>query len=209
MKIILTALAILGLINPLFATGIERVVRETDPKVVKIGMVGKDGSGSCSGAFITPTGVVLTCAHCFTHEGFTKIFVKTNDGKVYRAVPLKIDQKNDLALLVTPNFGPFPYFELGHEPIRGQQVLSFGSPLGLQHTISVGWVENILAEENRLIFHSAFINPGNSGGPLVDMTGRLIGVNEAMVVSGFMQLAHGLYIAINIETVKEFIKGVK
>lgn len=188
------------------ATTLENVIERSQGKVVKIGIVQEKGGGVCSGAFISSRGIVLTCAHCFTHGGIKKVFIKTEDGTAYPAALLKLDAARDLALVVPDSIGPFPYFKFGSEPVKGQQVLSFGSPLGLQHTITVGWVTNILKQTKVFILHSAFISPGNSGGPLVDMGGRLIGVNEAMLSYGFMQVAHGLYVAIDVVTVKEFLR---
>ena len=88
----------------------------------------------------------------------------------------------------------------------GQQVFALGSPLGIQNTMSVGWVENTRTESRRIILHSAFINPGNSGGPLVDTHGRLVGVNEAIIMENILQAAQALYIAIDGSEVKEFLR---
>jgi len=188
-----------------FGASIESVIQHSDPKVVKIGIVTDKGGGVCSGAFISSTGIVLTCAHCFEHKGLKKIFIKTDNEKVFPAALLAIDMKRDLALIVPDGLGPFPYFQLGTEPDRGQQVLSFGSPLGIQHVVTIGWVDKIV-KQACIIIHSAFISPGNSGGPLVDLRGRLIGVNEAMLEYGFLQVAQGLYLAIDIVSIKEFLR---
>ena len=188
------------------STTLEKVIERSQDKVVKIGIITDKGRGVCSGAFISSRGIVLTCAHCFAHGGIKKVFIKTEDEQVYPAALLAYDGVRDLALVVPTSVGPFPYFTFGNEPVRGQQVISLGSPLGIQHTATVGWVTNILKQAQMYILHSAFINPGNSGGPLVDMSGRLIGVNEASFGYGFMQVAHGLYIAIDIITVKEFLR---
>jgi putative serine protease PepD len=203
-----------------WATKIERVIKATDPKVVKIGIVSERGTGVCSGAIISPEGDILTCAHCFEDRMSSKIFVKDSDRVVYNAYIIKIDTTTDLAVLgligregympwvlfgQAPN--NFPYFAAGDEPKKGQQVLSFGAPLGLQGTDTVGWVDNIINKDGIFVVHSAFISPGNSGGPLVDLHGRLIGINEATFIYGFFQIAHGMYIAIDIHTVKEFLGG--
>lgn len=188
-----------------FAANLEKLVKETEPKVVKIGIVTDKGHGVCSGSFISSTGIVLTCAHCFSEDGIRKVFIKTADEKVYPAALLAIDEGKDLALIVPDSTGPFPYFNFGKEPQRGQQVLSFGSPLGVQHTITVGWVDNVI-KQAQIILHSAFVNPGNSGGPLVDTSGKLVGVNEAMLRMDIFELAHGLYLAIDIIKVKQFLQ---
>jgi len=201
----LTAMAVL-LPVAFFSTRIERVIKVTDPKVVKIGIVGKKEAGVCSGAVIDPEGTVLTCAHCFDHKGIQKVFIKSAKGEVYTASLLKIDFSKDLALIRANELTDFPYFAAGDEPKKGQQVLSFGSPLGLQSTDTIGWVDNLLNKDGHFIVHSAFISPGNSGGPLVDLHGRLIGINEATLMYGFFQAAQGMFIAIDIQTVKDFLK---
>lgn len=190
-----------------YGANLEKLIRNTEPKVVKIGIVGEKGAGTCSGSFISSTGIVLTCAHCFSHDKIKKVFIKTSDEKVYKAALLDIDFTNDLALVLPDAIGPFEYFKLGKEPIRGQQVLAFGSPLGMQHTASVGWVSNIINQTKIWIMHSAFISPGNSGGPLVNLRGELVGVNEALITYGFLQVAQGLFVAIDVITVKEFLWG--
>jgi serine protease Do len=193
----------------------ERVYLNTKDKVVKIGMMMErktakgttKGEGICSGVFIDDMGTVLTCAHCLSHIEITKIFVKTDDGQVSRAIPAIIDKKRDLALLVTL-FTNTPYMKLGKEVVRGQEVVSFGSGFGLQHTMTVGYVSNLINEGLSYIFHSAFILPGNSGGPLVDLHGKLVGLNEASLMMNFLVPAAGYYIAIDLPVIKAFL-GVK
>ena len=191
-------------------TRIEKVIKSSEPKVVKIGIVFDKTKGVCSGSFITPEGVVLTCAHCFEQgDGvkIKKVFIKTSDGKVYQAAGAIVNQKMDLAIVAVDLGGrKVPYFRLGDEPRIGQQVISMGSPLGIQHTVGVGYVSNLLEHTYKFILHSAFVNPGNSGGPLVNLKGELIGVNEAMLSIDPFTLAHGLYLAVSADTVKEFLK---
>jgi S1-C subfamily serine protease len=162
------------------AVSIESLVRKTDPKVVKIGVVLADGRhGSGSGVFIDSVGTVLTCAHVVSHTSLVKLFVKKDDEKVGTGFVIKIDVKRDLALIAT-DFKKTPYVKLGRPAVRGQQVVLFGSPLGIQRTITVGWIENILDEDksipHTIVLQSAATNPGNSGGPLVNLKGRLVGL---------------------------------
>lgn len=209
MKIRLIVWALLTIISACFVkltfgADLEKVIKETDPKVVKIGIVTSKSEGVCSGSFISSTGIVLTCAQCFAHGDIKKVFIKTSDGRAFPAAPLLIDGERDLALVVPDGTGPFPYFRFGPEPEKGQQVISFGSPLGIQGVSTIGWVDKVV-KQAKIILHSAFISPGNSGGPLVDMKGRLIGVNEAMIGYG-TQIAQGMYVAIDIISVKEFLR---
>lgn len=205
---------------------IEKVIKKTDPKVAKVGLVLVDGrQGICSGAFIDETGNVLTCAHCLNHNT-AKIFVKTEDQDVYRASVVKIDVDQDLALLhleygemtLTPKWHlrldipkskKFPYLKLGEQVKRGQQVLSFGSPLGIQGTVSVGYVQNLVLRDQLFVFHSASINPGNSGGPLVDLSGRLVGINKGHMMSGPFSLTDSLCVAISINDIRTFLNNLR
>lgn len=202
-----TLFFILFITTGCYGSSVESVVKKSEDKVVKIGIVGEKGEGIGSGAVISSDGAVITCDHLFWHP-YNKIFVKTSDGTVYNGVIEKESKIKDLALVriqFTEKFPHFKHFLFGKDAKKGQQVVSFGSPLGLQGTISVGWIENILEKTDLLLIHSAFVNPGNSGGPLVDLHGRLVGVNEAVLMQNFFFPAQGLYIAISVETVKEFL----
>ena len=211
-KVICLAIAIsLWLIGARLCLGepsVEKVIARSEPKVVKIGIVMDKGGGVCSGAIISKSGIVLTCAHCFEHGTVKKVFIKTSDGRIMLAQPLMIDGKKDLALIAPLHYsGAFSYFHFGHKPVVGQQVISMGSPLGIAHTATVGWVSNL--SRIAYVYHSAFINPGNSGGPLLDLHGNIIGVNEATISYGFLGLhdAGGLYIAISLDTIHKFLGG--
>jgi serine protease Do len=98
---------------------------------------------------------------------------------------------------------------LGKETVKGQTVLAFGSPLNIQRTVSVGWVENLLNQGYLFILHSAAINPGNSGGPLVNLRGELVGINQAMIMANMFVPANGLYVAISVDTIKRFLRWAK
>src|ERR1035438_2686580 len=68
------------------STRIEKVIRSSEPRVVKIGVVSKGRHGVCSGAIISSSGIILTCAHCF--EGSVdKVFIKMSDGRAFPAQP--------------------------------------------------------------------------------------------------------------------------
>ena len=93
------------------------------------------------------------------------------------------DRETDLAVLKITGEN-LSFLELGDsdELQQGQLVMAFGSPLGLQNSVSLGVVSSVarqLRQDDPMIYiqTDAAINPGNSGGPLVDMTGRLVGVN--------------------------------
>ena len=194
------------------AASLIAVIAHTEDKVVKIGIVAtvddKTRSGVCSGALISSDGLVLTCAHCFGHGDIKKVFIKRHSGEVYAGTLLIKDVDSDLALVKIEGKG-FPYFQMGTETVKGQQVIAFGSPLGIQRTVSVGYVENLLDEGYLFIIHGAAVNPGNSGGPLVDLSGKLVGINQAMIMANPFVPANGLYVAISVDTIERFMRWAK
>lgn len=209
----LLALLFLGTLG--CAASPESVYQASKDKVVRLGMIfehkNKEGKlqrfkGVCSGTFIDDQGTVLTCAHCISDPEMTKLFVKLENGDVYNGVVTKIDTGVDLALVAIPIPYYSPHFNFGREVKQGEEVLSFGSPLGMSHSVSVGWVETLIIRESFYILHSAAILPGNSGGPLVDMKGRLVGINEAMLMLNFFSVAPGYYIAIDQTVIKDFLR---
>jgi|ERR1700690_4196138 len=191
-----------------FASSIESVIKKAEPKVVQLEITKSDGEGVCSGAFVTDTGIILTCAHCFSGK-VKRVIIVTSTGRRFPAQPLLISKIRDLAVIAPLNYqGKFPYFKLGKEVRIGQQVISLGSPLGMQHTATVGWINNIVKQKvYTYLWHSAFINPGNSGGPLINMEGKLVGVNQAMIRYDFFQVAQGIYVAISLKTIREIWHG--
>jgi serine protease Do len=99
------------------------------------------------------------------------------------AVVVGTDAETDLAVLKIDETG-LPFLALGDsEAIRpGQLVLAFGSPLGLENSVTLGIVSAVARQirpDDRMIYvqTDASINPGNSGGPLVDGEGRVVGIN--------------------------------
>lgn len=133
-----------------------------------------------SGAIIRADGIILTCDHLFLHKlSDRKVIVKLASGKEFKAIVIDEDKKKDLATLKIFPLHKLKYFTFGQTVHKGQEVVSFGSPLGFEKTASFGHVENLGIKDayRPRTLHSASINPGNSGGPLVDATGHLVGVN--------------------------------
>ena len=143
-----------------------------------------------SGFFVSPDGLVLTNAHVV--RGNRQIVVLTHTGERFPATITKIANWHDLALLRVnaPPHIRFPF--LSDNPAagdirQGEEVLAFGSPLGLTATVTRGivsaWREmdvtfGAWANNNiRVLQHDAAIAPGNSGGPLVNLYGEWVGVN--------------------------------
>ncbi len=138
-----------------------------------------------SGFFISADGYVVTNHHVVANA--EKIWIKTNDGKRYRARLLGSDKKTDLALLkVDAKDRKFQFVAFAdEEPRVGEWVISVGNPFGFGGTVTAG----IVSAKGRYIGAGnydnflqidAAINRGNSGGPTFNMKGRVVGVNTAI-----------------------------
>jgi len=139
-----------------------------------------------SGIVVTADGYLMTNAHVI--EGSRSIRVKLNGqgnehSSLFDAKLIGKDSQLDLALLKIEAAGLKPLQLDNSQDIKqGQLVLAFGSPLGMDNSVSMGIVSATarqLSEDDPRIFiqTDAPINPGNSGGPLVDVQGRVVGIN--------------------------------
>lgn len=173
--------------------------------------------GGGTGFFVTSDGMIVTNKHVVqdTSADYT---VVTQDGKEYPAQVLALDPVRDLAILKVEGEN-FPVLTLGQDDsVRaGQTVIAIGYSLGeFTNSISKGIVSgigrSILAGSgagqterlNDIIQTDAAINPGNSGGPLLDIYGRVIGVNVAVA-----QNAENIGFALPIDPVKKIIEQVR
>jgi serine protease Do len=167
-----------------------------------------------SGVIVHPEGFIITNNHVI--EGGDEIYVVLADEREMQAKVLVADEESDLAILqVEPEDGePLPYLETADsdEIQVGDLVLAIGNPFGVGQTVTSGIV-SATARSNRSISDFGFfiqtdaaINPGNSGGALVDMQGRLIGVNTAIFSrSGG---SNGIGFAIPANRVRAFFNNV-
>ena len=143
-----------------------------------------------SGVIVDKVGYILTNNHVV--EQATKIEVRLDDGRRYPAKVIGADVETDLAIIKIEAGADLPVARLGNsDGVQvGDWVLAFGSPFGLQATVTAGIVSakdraNLPGSEQfqRFIQTDAAINPGNSGGPLVNIAGEVIGINTAIVTS--------------------------
>ncbi len=112
-----------------------------------------------------------------------------SDRREYEASIVLRDQRTDLAVLRIKGKGPFPYMEFDDSDKLevGDLVLAIGDPFGVGQTVTQGIISALARTEEGISHYGFFIqtdaaiNPGNSGGALVDMRGRLIGINSAIV----------------------------
>jgi len=163
-----------------------------------------------SGFIIDPKGYILTNNHVI--KGATEIKVKLHDGSTYKAKLVGADPKTDIALLkIDPKGRSLPCAKLGDsDKVQiGEWVIAVGNPFGLSYTVTAG----IISAKGRVIGEGPYdnflqtdasINPGNSGGPLIDMEGKVIGINTAIVAQG-----QGIGFAIPINMAKEILPQLK
>ena len=144
------------------------------------------GSGFCIGG----TGEIVTNAHVASPYGTeTKLLVETPDGRSLAARLLGLDRAVDLALLKVDT-GSIPPLEWGdsNDARIGDEVWAVGNPLDLGITLTRGTLSSLgrvrvgLNQIESFMHTDAFITHGNSGGPLLDVVGRVLGVNDATVI---------------------------
>jgi S1-C subfamily serine protease len=134
--------------------------------------------------------VVVTNNHVVGAAEPGKVYVTLSDGRILQPTKIWADPESDISLLHL-NDQSLPVVELGESDKvrRGQWVLAFGSPFGLNQTVTHGIISATdrgqinLGSTIRIkefLQTDAAINPGSSGGPLVDLDGKVIGINTAI-----------------------------
>lgn len=145
--------------------------------------------GMGSGFITSADGFILTNNHVV--RGADEIMVKLADGREIKAELKGADDKLDVALLKISDKAPLPFAELGDSDALevGEWVMAIGNPFGLAHTVTAG----IVSAKGRVIGSGPYddyiqtdasINPGNSGGPLFSSSGKVIGINTAIIANG-------------------------
>lgn len=141
--------------------------------------------GLGSGVIIDEAGFILTNNHVV--EGATTLKVRLHDDRELHAEVVGTDPKTDLAVIrVRANGLRAAPLHDGADLRVGQWVLAVGSPFGLSRTVTVGIVSAVgrgsmgITDYGDFIQTDAAINRGNSGGPLIDLRGRVVGINTAI-----------------------------
>jgi S1-C subfamily serine protease len=179
----------------------------------------QQGEATGSGFVIDKDGTILTNAHVV--NGASKVTVQFQDKQSVDAKVLGKDESTDLALLqVDPKGLELAPLALGSS--RGVQVgdpaIAIGNPFGLERTLTTGVISavkrTIQAPNNFQIDDAlqtdAPINPGNSGGPLIDATGKVIGINSQIATGGNGSTGSvGIGFAVPIDTAKQIIPQLK
>jgi len=140
-----------------------------------------------SGVIVDPSGIVVTNHHVI--ENAQAVRIALADKREFEAEILLRDQRSDLAVLrIKDGRERFPAVELGNSDDAevGDIVLAIGNPFGVGQTVTQGIVSAVartqvgVSDYQFFIQTDAAINPGNSGGALVDIAGRVIGINTAI-----------------------------
>src|SRR4051812_2054331 len=168
-----------------------------------------------SGFIVDPAGYIVTNEHVVQRAADLKIEVTMNDGKVYNARYITGDEKKDLALIKIEEKADFPFIDLNNlsPNLLGQTVLVVGNALGYGSSISRGILSgtkrDITVDEmeyKNLLQTDAAINPGNSGGPVIDLSGKLVGVSSAKLAFTPQGIpTQGLGFAIPADTVRDSV----
>jgi Do/DeqQ family serine protease len=162
-----------------------------------------------SGVIVDESGVILTNHHVV--EGATDIRVSTAHGHEYAVDLVLDDAKTDLAVLriKDPRGATFPAVSFADSDALevGDLVLAIGNPFGVGQTVTSGIVSALArtgVESSSYEFFiqtDAAINPGNSGGALVDLDGRLVGINTAIFTRGGGSIGIGFAVPSNMARV--------
>src|SRR5215472_3278650 len=177
----------------------ERFFRRRAPR--------EDVRAAGSGVIVDARGFILTNAHVV--ENAAEIEVRLSDDRKFPGQVVGRDPKTDLAIVkIEPGASALPVAELGDsDTLRpGQWAIAIGNPFGLDRTVTAGIISATgrtrvgVATYEAFIQTDASINPGNSGGPLLNLEGRVIGINTAIVSTG-----QGIGFSIPINMAKEIM----
>ncbi len=177
------------------------------------------GEATGSGFVIDKAGTILTNAHVV--NGATKVTVQFENKQAVEAKVLGKDESTDVALLrVDPEGLRLAPLALGSS--KGVQVgdpaIAIGNPFGLERTLTTGVISAVKRtiqapnsfEIDDVLQTDAPINPGNSGGPLIDATGKVIGINSQIATGGSGSNGSvGIGFAVPIDTAKQIIPDLK
>ncbi len=166
-----------------------------------------------SGVLVDASGLIVTNEHVI--EGMTDVKVALSDRRELPAEIVLRDKHSDLAILRIKGGGDFPVLGLGDSDgvEVGDFVVAIGDPFGVGQTVTQGIISALPRSQAGSTDYSFFlqtdaaINPGNSGGALVDMSGKLVGINSAIYSRSGGSVGIGFAIPVNI--VKAVVAAAK
>src|SRR5215208_3300315 len=181
-----------------YSRAIREVTEQLGPAVISVGT--QSGRGGGSGVILgSDEGTATAVTNSHVVRGLRQramrrsggMRVSLADGSTVDAEVLGDDPSSDLGVLRFAPEGEFTVAPLGEAQnlVVGQLVVAIGNPLGFQRTVTAGVVSalgrSLRGQDGRLIENviqtDAAINPGNSGGPLADASGRVVGINTAII----------------------------
>ncbi len=181
-------------------------------------------AGIGSGVIVSPEGHTITNAHVITDprsgELVQEVIIQLSDKKEYKANIIGFDRSTDIAVLKIDSSEPLPFVSLGDSDDLevGDVVFAAGNPLGIGMTVTMGIISATQRSElgvldeagsyENFIQTDASINRGNSGGALLDVKGRLIGINTAIISQTGSSIGIGLTIPVNmvIKVLTDFVE---
>jgi putative serine protease PepD len=191
---------------------VRSVYAAASPSVVSV----RTGSGSGTGFLVDRDGTIVTNAHVVGDAQQVQVRFE-DDGELHDAQVLGVDASTDLAAIkvdagAAQGVQPLELADSDRVQV-GDSAVAIGYPLGLDRTATAGIVSGLEREIqapngfsiDRVIQTDAPINPGNSGGPLLDASGRVIGVNSQIATSGGSQGSVGIGFAVPSNTVREVL----
>jgi S1-C subfamily serine protease len=196
---------------------IGSILDATRPAVVRIDVGGAAGAeGTGTGFIVDPSGVIVTNAHVV--NGFDNVTVHLANGDELEGDVLGVDESHDIAVVQVDGEN-LPTLELGDSDALqvGDSVVAIGNALGLSAgsgaTVTTGIVsglDRVVDVGTETLFNAiqtdAAINPGNSGGPLVDASGKVVGINTAIASP---DTANNVGFAISISSAKPVIDALR
>lgn len=155
-------------------------------------------------------GFILTNTHVVENMGAVTVVLQ--DEREFQAEVVGADPDSDLAVLRIQSDTPLPAVEMAENEdlMIGETVIAIGNPFGFSHTVTTGVISalNRSIRTEDMVYHDfiqtdASINPGNSGGPLLDINGKLIGINTAIYAK-----AQGIGFAIPIQKARKTVSDL-
>jgi len=202
---------------------LAKVAAAVQPSVVSVVVTLPNGTEEGSGVILSSNGNILTNAHVVADAGNGAITVTFSDGSTAKAHVVGSNTSKDVAVIKAEGVSGLTPATLGSSTTLhvGDTVLAIGSPLGLEGSVTSGIVSALhrdagkesgasgtSAALNDAIQTDAAINPGNSGGPLVDASGRVVGISTAIATTSAASGSIGVGFAITIDDAMNAANGV-